>query len=162
MALENLKATISDFIMAFGEVETLELSHINTTDESEEINEDRILNALELAFSEIMSYDCLCGFSGKYAIRRSIKRLMLDIARYRLDTLERRQDLIDTYERILDFFKNCRELKEPSMSKKISREEAEELSLEEFIVSRAPTVKRGRLAFDDEYLERFRKQKLYF
>lgn len=162
MALENLKATVADFIMAFGEVETLELSHINTASESEEIDENRILNALELAFQETMSYDCLCGFAGKYAIRKSLKRLMLDIARYRLDAIERRQDLVDTYERILDFFKDCRELKESFMTKKISKEEAADLGLEEFRVSRTPTVKRGRLAFDDEYLERYRKQGLYF
>ena len=79
-----LEITVDDFINFFGTVESIELSNLEDPSING-INEDRIQNAIDIAFQFVMSYDSLCIYSGKIAIRRALKRLVLDISGYFLD-----------------------------------------------------------------------------
>lgn len=158
MALQDLKATVEDFIDTYGQLEAIELSNIDDSTQ-ESIYNVRIQRALDLAFSEVMSYDALCKFAGKYAIRLSLKRLMLIIARYYLDSIERREDVIVEYEKSMEFLEKCQEVSSKDSKIRASDAELEELGLLNYKNS-GPRVSRGRIGFTEESLEYYRNQKL--
>lgn len=150
--------TVEDFINFFGLVETIELSNLENPSNGS-IFEERIEGAINTAYRFIMGYDSLCYLSGKIAIRRAIFRLCLDISRYLLDSLQRREDVTTNYENCIRFLEFCVESKDGLID--ISDEEALELGLSNSNNVKL-SYKSGRRAFTDENLSKFRKQKLYF
>lgn len=154
-------ATSEDFIDLFGKLEAIELSNIDDSTE-ESILKRRIDQALGLAYDEIMSYESLCEtVAGQIAIRKVIKGLMLDIARYRLDTLERREDIQYAYEKALEFLKLAGENKNNQVD--LTVDELAELGLKETAgAGRKPYFKTGRRVWNEEdsHLTYFRNQKL--
>lgn len=158
--LLHLRATVDDFVLAFGKIEALEISNID--DSSQElICDERIQMSLDLSFTEIMSYDRLAPKYGKLAIRSTIKPLMLDICRYKLDTLERRPDVTEAYNNAIDFLKMCIDT-EYDEGIKPSLEELEEMELLEAFSTERPKFSHGRKVFSDEKLAAYRNQQLLF
>lgn len=149
--------TVDDFILFFGELESVEISNLENASEGS-VDRGKILNALDTAYEFIMSYDSLCQLPGKIAIRRAIKRLNLDIARYFLDTLQRREDVTTNYQNCIDFLSLCIENK--SGLTLLSDEEAEDLGLSGINKAKL-SYKTGRRAFTDNSLSDYRNQKLY-
>lgn len=157
----SMAATAENFIETFGQLESIELSNIDNASENS-IYRERILNALALSFDEIMGYDSLCSFSGKVAIRRALKPLMLDIARYKLDTIDRRQDIIDAYEKAIKFMESCRELKSKLLNN-LTNEELELLDLVGQNSASSPRIRNGRrIGISEQSLSSYRNQKLLF
>jgi phage gp36-like protein len=78
---DELKATTADFIKAFGEREAIELTF---PDDPSQLDPDleTIQCWLDDAFNEICAYDLLACLAGQVAIRKSLRRDMLSIARY--------------------------------------------------------------------------------
>lgn len=152
-----LKQTPETFIEYFGTTESLELSNLENP-ESQSINGDKINLALDSAFEFIMGYDSLCSFAGKIAIRRAIKRLNLDIARYFLDTLQRREDVTTNYENCIKFMEMC--IENNTAVTNITDEELLELGITGYNRKKI-NYRPGRRAFTDESLSKFRNQALY-
>lgn len=150
-------ATVEDFVGLFGQMESIEISNLEDASEGS-INEVKIQRALDIAYDFIMSYDSLCQYSGKVAIRRAIRRLMLDMSRYFLDVLQRREDVIKSHEDCVDFLKMCVDNKDGWTL--LSQEEADELGLE--LKQDKVSYVSGRRVFTDSSLSEFRKQKLYY
>lgn len=149
---------VDDFICFFGELESVEISNLENASEGS-VNREKIQNALDTAYEFIMSYDSLCQLPGKIALRRAIKRLNLDIARYFLDTLQRREDVTTNYQNCIDFLSLCIENKNDGLTL-LSDEEAEELGLSGINKAKL-SYKTGRRAFTDLSLSKYRNQKLY-
>lgn len=147
--------SVQDFIDFFGITESIEISNLENP-ENQYINEERIENALNTAYEFIMGYEALCQYPGKVAIRKSIKRLMLDIGRYLLDSLQRREDVTTNYENCIDFLKLCIDNKDGLVN--ITDEEALELGLNRSKIS----YRVGRRAFTDDNLSKYRNQDLYY
>lgn len=153
------RATADDFINVFGLVEAIELSNIDDASQHD-ILKERIDFGLQLAYDEIMSYDSLAKFMGKFAIRTRLKSLMLDIARYKLDTADRRKDVIEAYTSAKEFLKFCVEQKDGN----VTATDEEILDLELSLTGNSykhPQFINGRRAFTDASLKKYRNQKLY-
>ena len=101
----NLLATVDDFLTAFGQWESLELSDLDHP-ENNSVNSTRINYFLEDALREIEGYDAIACLPGKVIIRKNCRRLQLDIARYYADALKTRPDIKERYEKALEFMKN--------------------------------------------------------
>lgn len=152
-------ATPADFIEIFGQVEALELSDLEDPSE-DTIDTAKIQTALDMAYNTIMSYDSLCEIYGKLAIRRSIKRLMLDIGRYILDNLSRREDVIAAYNEAIEFLKYC--VEKTSGVIDATTDELEELDLLNSATASRVSFTSGRRAFTDDSLFDYRDQKLMY
>jgi len=152
------KPNVQDFIDFFGVTESIEISNLENP-ENQYINEERIEYSLNTSYEFIMGYDALCQYPGKVAIRKSIKRLMLDISRYLLDSLQRREDVTTNYQNCIEFLNRCVENKDGLID--ISDEEALELGLLGLNKSKI-SYKAGRRAFTDDSLSKYRKQDLYY
>lgn len=150
--------SVDDFIDYFGYSESIELTNLENP-ENDLVNEERLENAIATAYKFIISYDSLCQYPGKVAIRTAIKRLTLDISRYFLDSLHRREDVTTNYENCIKFLELCIENKNGIIS--LTDEELEELELTQYKKSRI-TYKSGRRAFTDKNLSNYRNQELYF
>lgn len=148
---------VDDFVNFFGLKESIEISNLEDASEGS-VNRDKIQIALDIAYEFIMSYDSLCQLPGKIALRRAIKRLVLDISRYFLDTLQRREDVTTNYNNCIEFLALCIENKDGLTF--ISDEEAEDLDLDGINKTKV-TYSSGRRAFTDASLSVFRNQKLY-
>lgn len=147
-------ATVDDFILTFGELESLELSSLENVNE-QVINRDKIQNALDLAYEFILGYEALCSNEGSIAILKAIRYLTLNIARYMLDTLKRREDVTNTYQSCIEFLQKAIEGSNGSFSP----EELEQYGKTE---KRSVHYSRGRRAFEDKELGNFRKDRFYF
>lgn len=101
----NLRATVDDFILAFGQWESLELSDLDHP-ENNSVNSERLNHFLDDAFREIEGYDTIACIPGKVLIRKNCRRLQLDIARYYADALKTRPDIKERYEKALEFLRN--------------------------------------------------------
>lgn len=151
--------TVDDFVLFYGELESVEISNLENASEGS-VDREKIQNALDTAYEFIMSYDSLCQLPGKIALRRAIKRLNLDIARYFLDTLQRREDVTTNYQNCIDFLALCVENRDGLTL--LSDEEAIELGLEGINKSKSKiSWSSGRRVFTDNSLANYRNQKLY-
>lgn len=155
----HLLATVNDFVLAFGEIESIEISNPENVSQ-QTINVARIESSLSRAFSFIRGYEALAPMPGKAAIRLALKRLMLDISRYFLDTIKRRDDVIKSYEDCIRFLEMAIKMKE---SHQMADDDLRDIGLDPFYQYIGKiTSARGRRAFTDESLEQYRKQKLFF
>lgn len=155
----QLLATVNDFILAYGEIESIEISNPENVSQ-QTVNTARIENALSRAFSFVKGYEALAPIPGKAAIRFALKRLMLDIARYFLDTIKRRDDVIKSYEDCIRFLELAIKMKD---SHQIPDDDLKDIGLDPFYQYIGTiTAVRGRRAWSDETLEQYRKQKLFF
>jgi len=94
---QEIKATIEDFILAYGAIETIELSNIEDSEETEVIR-PRVQQALDDALGLLRSYETAAScFGSKVLIRQSLRRIMLVFARYFLDSKRRREDVYQDY-----------------------------------------------------------------
>lgn len=96
-----IKASVSDFILSFGELETLELSELEDPNETT-VNQPRIQEFLDQADLLLSSKEIVTCINGKAMIRLNYKRYQLDIARYYADVLKVRPDVKERYEMALD------------------------------------------------------------
>lgn len=99
-------ATPGDFILAYGEKEAIELSNISESRESEP-NYDRIWMAIQDAESLIDSYIVNSSKSCVRLVSSNRRRTTLIIARYYLDTVRRREDVLKDYELSIKELKSC-------------------------------------------------------
>lgn len=96
-----IKATVSDFILSFGEIETLELSELEDPNETN-VNTARIQEFLNQADSSLASKEATTCINGKAMIRLNYKRYQLDIARYYADVLKVRPDVKERYDSTIE------------------------------------------------------------
>jgi phage gp36-like protein len=149
--------TVDDFILFYGEIETLELSRLDNPDDVI-IDRDKIQLALNNALDFILSYEALCNTTGKIAIRRASSRLILEITRYLLDHMSRRPDVTSDYEKCIDFLNKCVDTEEVRLPN-LTTEEMDELGVDNFpAVSYTPG---GPRVFNREQTSGFRNQRFW-
>lgn len=93
-------ATVDDYIMAFGEKEAIQISNLDNAS-AITINSKRILNAIADANALIDAYIKQAPKAGKLLVSSSRRRTALTIARYYLDTVSRRKDVLEDYQRCI-------------------------------------------------------------
>ena len=92
--------TPDDFILAYGFKETIQLSNLDNPS-STSVNTDRVWVAIQDACALIDSYIAQMPRSNKLIVSSSRRRVALIFARYYLDSVRRRQDVTDDYERAI-------------------------------------------------------------
>lgn len=148
-------ASVEDFILTFGELESLELSSLEDSNEIV-INTNKLQNALDLSKEFILGYEAMCNNKGSIAIFRNIRYLMLNIARHTLDSLKRREDVKETYQSCIDFLDKASQLENNSSSSQ------EDLELYNLTDKKKISYSKGRRAFTDENLQTFRKDRFNY
>lgn len=93
-------ASVDDFVLAFGRHEAIQVSNIDDPSR-DEVNHARILMAIEDANSLIDSYVTQAPKAGKLLVSANRRRTSLIIARYFLDSVRRREDVTQDYERAI-------------------------------------------------------------
>lgn len=93
-------AVVDDFIATYGYQEALQLSNINDAS-AVHVNERRIERAIDDAHALIDAYVEQAPKGNKLLISSSRRRTAMIIARYYLDSVRRRQDVTDDYERAI-------------------------------------------------------------
>lgn len=140
---ETLKATVDDFVQLFGEAESAEITNIEETAETQ-IDYAKLQTELDRAFNIVLSYDAISSLPGKVMIRLQLKHCMLRIARYLIDTVAVRQDVLNDYEACIDMLK---EASEPDMQNKQADSSLfDELGLNDF-ATRPFLIKPGDAGF---------------
>lgn len=91
-------ATVQDFTTAYTMVEAVELSNLDSG--GSRIDCDRLNMALLDAYRELMSRKLLLTSQSGAVIDMNLRRWMLIIARYFLDTTRRRTDVTADYENL--------------------------------------------------------------
>ena len=104
-------ATPDDFVMAYGLKEAIQLSNIDDADAIQP-NDQKIWMAIEDATALIDNYIEQAGRGGKLLISSNRRRTALIIARYYLDTVRRREDVKNDYERAITELDKARSLKD--------------------------------------------------
>ena len=104
-------ATPDDFILAYGLKEAIQLSNIDDADAIQP-NDIKIWMAIEDATALIDNYIEQAGRGGKLLISSNRRRTALIIARYYLDTVRRREDVKNDYERAITELDKARSLKD--------------------------------------------------
>ena len=104
-------ATPDDFILAYGLKEAIQLSNIDDAD-AVQPNDIKIWMAIEDATALIDNYIEQAGRGGKLLISSNRRRTALIIARYYLDTVRRREDVKNDYERAIVELDKARSLKD--------------------------------------------------
>jgi phage gp36-like protein len=94
---EPRMATVDDFILAYGERETIQLTNLEDGSATS-VNVAKLRMALEDANSLIDNYITQAGKAGKFLISSNRRRTALMIARYYLDTVRRREDVYKDYQ----------------------------------------------------------------
>lgn len=110
-------ATPDDFILAYGLKEAIQLSNIDDADAIQP-NDTKIWMAIEDATALIDNYIEQAGRGGKLLISSSRRRTALIIARYYLDTVRRREDVKNDYERAiveLDKSRSLQDVERPQL-----------------------------------------------
>ena len=97
----NLQATVDDFVATFGETEALELTNLEYA-EGSTIDYAKLAGALASALATCRGYDAMSQLAGKVLIRSNLRVYMLHIARFQLDTIRTRPDVLREYERCLE------------------------------------------------------------
>jgi hypothetical protein len=95
---EPLAATIEDFVLAYGDVEAVELSNIDSVGST--IYCDRLNQALVDAYNYLQSVAALGGDSARLLVQSNLRRWMLILARYYLDSIRRRSDVTADFEQL--------------------------------------------------------------
>ncbi len=93
-------ATPDDFILAYGLKEAIQLSNLDDADAIQP-NTDKIWMAIQDASALIDNYIVQASRGGQLLISSNRRRTALIIARYYLDSVRRREDVKDDYERCL-------------------------------------------------------------
>ena len=93
-------ATVDDFILAFGLKEAIQVTNIDDADAIEP-NEVRLMMAIQDATALIDSYINQSTKAGKLLVSSNRRRTSLIIARYYLDSVRRREDVLKDYERCI-------------------------------------------------------------
>lgn len=91
------QATADDFILAYGEKETIQLTNLEDGSATS-VNVAKLRMALDDANALIDNYVIQAGRAGKFLISSSRRRTALMIARYYLDTVRRREDVYKDYQ----------------------------------------------------------------
>ena len=91
-------ATPDDFILAYGLREAIQITNIDDADAIEP-NTDRLWMAIQDADALIDSYINQSTKAGKLLVSSNRRRTALILARYYLDTVRRREDILKDYER---------------------------------------------------------------
>ena len=92
--------TPDDFVMAYGFREAVQLSNLDDPSATS-INADRIWISIQDACALIDSYIAQMPRANKLIVSSSRRRVALVFARYYLDSVRRRQDVTDDYERAI-------------------------------------------------------------
>ncbi len=93
-------ATPDDFVLAYGLKEAIQLSNLDDADAIQP-NTDKIWMAIQDASALIDNYIVQASRGGQLLISSNRRRTALIIARYYLDSVRRREDVKDDYERCL-------------------------------------------------------------
>lgn len=93
-------ATPDDFILAYGLREAVQITNIDDADAAQP-NTDRLWMAIQDADSLIDSYINQSTKAGKLLVSSNRRRTSLILARYYLDTVRRREDILKDYERAI-------------------------------------------------------------
>lgn len=93
-------ATPDDFVMAFGLKEAIQITNLDDADAIEP-NTERLWMAIQDANALIDSYINQSTKAGKLLVSSNRRRTSLIIARYYLDTVRRREDVLKDYERCI-------------------------------------------------------------
>lgn len=93
-------ATPDDFVLAYGLKEAIQITNIDDADATQP-NTDRLWMAIQDADSLIDSYINQSTKAGKLLVSSNRRRTSLILARYYLDTVRRREDVLKDYERAI-------------------------------------------------------------
>lgn len=93
-------ATPDDFVLAYGLREAIQISNIDDADAIQP-NTDKIWMAIQDAAALIDNYIIQASRSGKLLISSNRRRTTLIVARYYLDSVRRREDVKEDYERAI-------------------------------------------------------------
>jgi phage gp36-like protein len=93
-------ATVADFVIAFTMIETIELSNLDSGGSS--VDCTRINKALLDAYKLLTSCKVLLMPAAAAVVDANLNRWMLVIARYYLDTIRRRADVLADYKTVMD------------------------------------------------------------
>jgi len=94
-------ATPDDYILAYGLKEAIQISNLDDADAIQP-NTDRIWMAIQDAAALIDNYIIQASRAGKVLISSNRRRTTLILARYYLDSVRRREDIKEDYERALE------------------------------------------------------------
>jgi len=93
-------ATPDDFILAYGLREAIQITNIDDADATQP-NTDRLWMAIQDGDALIDSYINQSTKAGKLLVSSNRRRTALILARYYLDTVRRREDILKDYERAI-------------------------------------------------------------
>lgn len=93
-------ASVDDFVLAYGRQEAIQVSNIDDPS-ADSVNHARIQMAIEDANSMIDSYVRMAPKAGQLLVSANRRRTSLIIARYFLDSVRRRDDVTQDYERAI-------------------------------------------------------------
>ena len=99
-------ATLDDFVLAYGLKEAIQLSNIDDADAIEP-NTSKIWMAIQDASALIDNYIVQASRGGQLIISSNRRRTALVIARYYLDTVRRREDVKDDYEKAITYIERA-------------------------------------------------------
>ena len=99
-------ATPDDFVLAYGLKEAIQLSNIDDADAIQP-NTDKIWMAIQDASALIDNYIVQASRGGQLIISSNRRRTALVIARYYLDTVRRREDVKDDYEKAITYIERA-------------------------------------------------------
>ena len=104
-------ATPDDFILAYGLREAIQISNLDDGDATQP-NSDKIWMAIQDACALIDNYIVQASRGGKLLISSNRRRTALIIARYYLDSVRRREDVKDDYERCITEMERARTMED--------------------------------------------------
>ena len=120
--IEDNSPDVETYVLYVGLEEAIEASNPDDASATEP-EENKIELSIELAKAEILGTYCVACPAGKLLIAKMIKPLVLDIARYRLDTIKRRDDIKEAYEKACEILE--RATSDEICSLEVSEEDAE-------------------------------------
>ena len=124
--IEDNLPTPADYILYVGIQEANEQTEPDNVSATVP-NQAKIEQAIELAKGEILATYCITCPAGKLYISKLLNSLVLDITRYRLDIIKRREDVKEAYQKACDLLE--RAASDEVCSLDISAEEAEEFGI---------------------------------
>ena len=104
-------ATPDDFILAYGLREAIQISNLDDADATQP-NTDKIWMAIQDACALIDNYIVQASRGGKLLISSNRRRTALIIARYYLDSVRRREDVKNDYERCITEMERARTMED--------------------------------------------------
>lgn len=104
-------ATPDDFILAYGLREAIQISNLDDADATQP-NSDKIWMAIQDACALIDNYIVQASRGGRLLISSNRRRTALIIARYYLDSVRRREDVKNDYERCITELERARTMED--------------------------------------------------